>query len=211
MNLPTQSAMAATLQLAETISQVRSVTRDGDVVNVNVANDVDYAEQPATLDNPINKEVALEVQSFVAQKLLDTQGWAILRKLFEITNEMIDTTKLFVLPVMSQEALLREKLGEHFDAFHKDFEAVREDLATMAGTLVALSKQHLERKGEISDTDKILIAELANGYSNLQSQMETKVGPELMKQMEILEVAGIGADVLFAALLQLQETPEETQ
>jgi len=211
MNLPTQSALASTLQLAEVVADVRSVTRSGDTVTVNVANDQDYADQPATLDNPINKEVALEVQSFVADKLLKTEGWAILRELFRITSEMIGTTQLFVLPVISQDLLIQEKLGEHYETFKKEFDALSEDLATMSTALLAMSKKHLERTGTVAVEDQQLVAELANGYSNLQAQMENKVGPELMKQMEILEVAGVGADALYAAFLQIQETPEETQ
>lgn len=189
MNIPTTPAMKATLELAEVLADTRKATG-------------------TTTIPELTREEAVAVQSSVAQKLLQTDGWNILRELFRINSEMLNTTQLFVLPVIAQEELIREKLGEHYAAFEKDFAVLREDLALMANALLALSKRHLERKGDVAEEDQALIVELASGYSNLQTQMENKVSGELAKQMEILEVAGVGADVLYTAFVELQEIPE---
>lgn len=163
----------------------------------------------ATLENPLNKAVALEAQSFVAQKLLADKGWDIVKQLFLISSEMLQTTQLFVLPVISEEDLVKEKLGENYEEFQKGFDALKEDLATMSSVLIALSKKHVDKVGAVEPEDQTLVAELTMGYSNIQSQMENEVGPELMKQMAILEAAGVSAEDLFAAFVAGQEEPEK--
>jgi hypothetical protein len=122
---------------------------------------------------------------------------------------MLQTTQLFVLPVIAEEELVKEKLGEYYEEFDKGFTALKEDLAAMSAALLALSKKHEGKTGAVQAEDQTLVAELASGYSNLQTQMETKVGPELMKQMSILEAAGVGADVLFASFAKSQEESEQ--
>jgi hypothetical protein len=203
MNLPTKTttALASTLQLAEVIAEARSVTREGNTVQV-----VHGAEDNVAPE--MSREMAVAVQSSVADKLLQAKGWDILKQLFLITSELLQTTQLFVYPVIAEIELVKEKMGEHFEAFDKDFTALKEDLATMSGALVALSKQHEGKEGTVHADDHMLVVELASGYSNLQTQMETKVGPELMKQMSLLEAAGVGADVLFAALEKSLEESE---
>lgn len=179
----------------ESVSIATNVTREGDTTVVEVS-------------DAMTKEQALETQSFVAQTLLATEGWSILKQLFLLNSEALQTTQLFVLPVIAEEELVKEKLGEYYEEFAKGFDALKEDLATMSTVLLALSKRHEGKEGAVTEDEQLLVAELTMGYSKIQTQMETQVGPELMKQMSILEAGGVGADVLYKTFAAGQVTSE---
>lgn len=172
------------LPMSEVIVPAQSVTREGTTLNVEIG-------------DAMTKEQALETQSFIAQTLLATEGWSILKQLFLLNSEALQTTQLFVLPVIAEEELVRTKLGEYYEEFAKGFDALKEDLATMSSVLLALSKRHEGKEGAVTEDEQTLVAELTMGYSKIQTQMETQVGPELMKQMSILEAGGVGADILY--------------
>lgn len=163
---------------------------------------------PAVVSDEMTKEQALETQSFIAQTLLVTDGWSILEKLALLNSEAMQTTQLFVLPVIAEEELIRATLGEHYEEFAKGFDALKEDLATMADVLVALAKRHAGKSGAVTEDEQLLVAELTMGYSKIQTQLETQVGPELMKQMSILEAGGVGADRLYQSFVASQVTSE---
>lgn len=169
---------------ADLIVPATSVAREGNTISVEI-------------DDAMTKEQALETQSFIAQTLLATEGWSILKQLFLLNSEALQTTQLFVLPVIAEEELVRAKLGEYYEEFAKGFDALKEDLATMSTVLLALSKRHEGKEGAVTEDEQALVAELTMGYSKIQTQMETQVGPELMKQMSILEAGGVGADILY--------------
>ncbi|MCY1448272.1 hypothetical protein D9M71_649290 [compost metagenome] len=120
----------------------------------------------------------------------------------------MQTTQLFVLPVIAEEELIRTTLGEHYEEFEKGFTALKEDLATMADVLVTLAKRHAGKTGAVTEDEQALVAELTMGYSKIQTQMETQVGPELMKQMSILEAGGVGTDVLYKSFVASQVVSE---
>ncbi|MNK91662.1 hypothetical protein D3C87_1117700 [compost metagenome] len=78
----------------------------------------------------------------------------------------------------------------------------------MADVLVSLAKRHAGKDGSVEPEEQALVAELAMGYSKIQTQMETQVGPELMKQMSILEAGGVSADRLYQTFVASQVTSE---
>ncbi|MNE01474.1 hypothetical protein D3C81_223320 [compost metagenome] len=179
----------------ETVSVAANVTREGETTIVEVA-------------DTMTKEQALETQSFIAQTLLATEGWSILEQLALVNAEAMQTTQLFVLPVIAEEELIRTTLGDTYEEFKQGFDALREDLATMADVLVSLAKRHAGKEGSVEPEEQALVAELAMGYSKIQTQMETQVGPELMKQMSILEAGGVSADRLYQTFVASQVTSE---
>jgi hypothetical protein len=210
----------------ESIAEVKSVTREGDTINIEIADTMTHTQasdfqkyysspdigsflaDTAAIDNPENKKMIVEAQSIVAQQLLAAEGWSILKQLFLLNSEALQTTQLFVLPVIAEEELVRTTLGEHYEEFAENFNALKEDLATMSSVLLALSKRHEGKEGAVTEDEQALVAELTMGYSKIQTQMETQVGPELMKQMSILEAGGVDADILYRAFVAGQETSE---
>lgn len=144
----------------------------------------------------LDQSTMLDLQSDIAGKLLSVQGWDIAKELFAITYDMVDVTKLYVIPVMSLPELVKEKMGEHYDAFNARFTTFREDLANIAAALGALHAKHADRTGGVSMEDSDLVAEITLGYSTIQTQIEENVCPEMLLQMEMLEAAGISAEVL---------------
>lgn len=175
-------------------------------------NDLAISPVETTFDvpaNPENKELLLETQSIVAQKLLSNSGWDVLGELFTITNEMITTTQLFVLPVIVKEKEIEELLGAEYEAFNTGFTALKEDLATMTGILLDLSKQHTGKTGGVAEADIDTVSAIALGYSKLQTQVEEQVGPEMIRQMGVLEENGISPDYLFAVVQELVEKAQK--
>lgn len=234
---PSPAAIDATLKMADTIGRVRkavSYTVDGEhaaamrelthpasispaqLAGIDVPalwdgtpsiEDITI-NQPEVITEEMTQELALKTQSIVAERLLEAQGWDIIAQLFKITSQMVQTTSMYVLPVITEEELIREKLGEYYEAFAQSFQLLRDDLGTMTELLIALSKRHEGRAGAVAEEDNILVTEIALGYSKLQTQMEDQVGPEMFKQMQQLEAAGVGADVLLEAFQRAQAQPE---
>lgn len=185
MNTATQEfQVTADLQQDATLSELLA----------NATTDIDQAD----------KSLLLEAQSIVATKLLSASGWDIAKELFGLTYEMVDLTKLYVLPVLVEMALVQEKLGEHYPAFIERFNIFKEDLAQLTVALGAIHAKHAGRTGGVADEDQALVAEITLGYSTIQTQMETNVCPEMLLQMQMLEAAGIDSDVLLTAYNSVQ-------
>lgn len=192
-------AMNAALVMANTLGGVRNEVAElrNPVITV-----------PVDIHNELTKEQAAEAQSIVAEKLLAANGWSILSKLAMIIVELIQTTQLYVLPVFASIEEIKPQLGEQGEAFVERFDILRSDLADISELVVALSRRHAGRDGEVAAEDMDLVSELTSGYSNIQTQMETKVGPEMMDQLAILEAAGISAEYLFEQFTATQGQPE---
>lgn len=192
-------AMNAALTMANTIGGVRSEVAElrNPVITV-----------PVDIHSELTKEQAVEAQSIVADKLLAANGWSILAKLAMIIVELIQTTQLYVLPVFANIDEVKEHLGDKGEAFAERFETMRSDLADISELVVALSRRHAGRDGEVAAEDLDLVSELATGYNNIQTQMETTVGPEMMEQLATLEAAGLSAEYLFEKFMATQGQPE---
>lgn len=192
-------AMNAALTMANTIGGARSEVAElrNPVITV-----------PVDIHNELTKEQAVEAQSIVADKLLAANGWSILAKLAMIIVELIQTTQLYVLPVFANIDEVKEHLGDKGEAFAERFETMRSDLADISELVVALSRRHAGRDGEVAAEDLDLVSELATGYNNIQTQMETTVGPEMMEQLATLEAAGLSAEYLFEKFTATQGQPE---
>lgn len=163
----------------------------------------DVKSAPVVTPNPepeMTMQEALELQSSVADGLLKDNGWAIAEALFDALSEGIQVTQLFVIPVALEIERVREALGEHAPAFEVRFDALREDLAKLADVALVTYKTHKGRTDEVGEQELELLTAATLAYSKIQNQIEQQVGPELESLMEILEVAGIGTDVLQQAM-----------
>lgn len=190
----TTTAKAA-LHLADVLAKTRALTKEPELFSAN--------------DEDLSQEQALAIQSSVAQKLLATDGYTILNEMYEALSQMVEASMLFVLPVLMEEETLRTKLGEAFEDFDKGFQALREDLATVAELATTTFKRHKDLSGEVTDEVLTIITDCSLAYSKLQSEMENNISPELMNQMAKLESAGVGAEILQTALAKALQDPEE--
>lgn len=192
---PLTDTMKATLQLSEALAKTKALTQEPAIFSAN--------------DEDVDFETALAIQSSVARQLLATDGYKVLNELYLGLSGMVEAAMFFVLPVLMEEDTLREKLGEHFEAFNEGFQVLREDLATISELTLVTYRRHKDLSGEITEEVLNVLTDCSLAYSKLQTQLEKEISPELMNQMNKLEAAGIGADILQTALAKaLLETEE---
>jgi hypothetical protein len=132
----------------------------------------------------------VEASAPVAEQLLKTQGWEILKQLYLVSAQHLRATQGFILPVMGNLPLIESKLSD-FEGFQKNISTLIEDLGSMTDAVRCLGERHLERTGEPTPEDHLLIAELSLGYNNVQTHLETAVEPLISSLIDVLQKAGI--------------------
>jgi hypothetical protein len=134
--------------------------------------------------------IAVQETGIAAETMLRLTGWDILNGLFKACASGLNSTQLFVLPVLSDLPNILAKLDDP-QAFESSFDALKDDIANMAQALRIASAQHVGKVGipEEGDLEKVKLLSLE--YSKIQTQIEKAVQPLMLALIDTLEEAGI--------------------
>lgn len=142
-----------------------------------------------TASQEVTEEI-LEQSAEAADGLLKQDGWAILRQLYLITAQSIESTKVVILPIMMDLDNILAKLSDPI-AFKAILDNTRNDLSNMISALEMLNEKHYGKKGVPSDEDFELINIVSLGYTKIQAHMDSAIRPLLFSLIETMQEAGV--------------------
>lgn len=135
-------------------------------------------------------EEILEQSAEAAAGLLKQDGWSILRQLYFITAQSIESTKVVIIPVIMDLDNILAKLSDPI-AFKAILDNTRNDLSNMIEALEMLNNKHYGKKGIPSDDDLELINIVSLGYTKIQAHMDSAIRPLLFSLIETMQEAGV--------------------
>lgn len=135
-------------------------------------------------------EAVVAVQGEVAEKLLEQNGWSIIRQLFGACAQHLVTTRGFIEPAMAGFESFKDKLEDPI-AFQKNLQTLVADLSAMAEALQVASSRHVGKEGAPTAEELPLVGELTLAYSQVQSQLELSVDPLIFSMIDTMKAAGI--------------------
>lgn len=135
-------------------------------------------------------EAVVAVQGDVAEKLLEQNGWSILRQLFGACAQHLVTTQDFVLPALAGFEDYKAQLDDP-TAFQKNLQTLVADLGAMAEALQLATGRHVGKEGAPTAEELTLVGELTLAYNQVQSQLELSIDPLIFSMIDTMKAAGI--------------------
>lgn len=144
----------------------------------------------------INVDMETAIDTVVATQLTSQNGWEIINQLFLVCNLKIQSTQVFIYPVMNNIETIREKLVDP-EAFEKSFMTLINDITRFQSELSGILNTHIGREGVPEESDWDILFNASTQYSSLMDRFDGAVTPLIAALTDTLKHGGCG-DLLVA-------------
>lgn len=132
-----------------------------------------------------DNEIILDEGTVAAAVLTSEQSWEVLNGLYAAASQKILSTEGFVVPVMNQMAVLKEKLKDPV-AFERSFTTLINDIRKLSDRLRLVFAQHSGKSGEPTQEEWTLTFSISQEYSNIITEFDVVIAPLIFSLIETI-------------------------